>query len=1370
MWSRLHKSALVFCMVYKRYHNLCSVGTGTMTTQDLINQLNYLILQLKFINRSEFTSSIVGESSPQKSQARSSTVQSIDFLTKNLCLTPQSELDQSLNHFYRHVFIANSQPMFGQQRWPECTEFIKEMNSNLQTTFPSDVQKKGIKKIVDYLTHNRLRTGMMLAHGMGLGKTLSTLAALYVFCKMMNDPSKNVQLPAFVHVLIVAPNPLHATWKENCKKLSEVVDKNMSLKRFVCVSVSSYEKAYDNMQDYIKENKYNLEDFSKNASLVVVVDEAHGISNDNARSNNICSIIEKYGKLYRTSRLILLSGTPVTRNLNQYSNLLQLIDPYVYKDQNGFKDILEIMERCFEMNAKLDTENGEIRDDEVKNSFKREYQNLGDLFLLLTSSHVDRAGQDEADTLIKNQSETKIDKFEYEIYCKLSKDAQNIINETWKDMKKIDRSQFYNKMEIISNGAKNFDFSKAKNYVKITDNGCREYKSIFAENIAKMIAHKNKNNDHPPNMPFKAIFFTGNVAVIRKLQHLMWLLDWESLSDECRWHKVDANVAQNCRWRETVEMENRDDKEEYKSKRHQMTPNMVVKTKGGYFMPDGFGYYEISKSTEQTNATKNMKQLIVCAEVMNAIRLGHCKRLYRYDLHTECPEAYQDGIASARYVVKLKESDLDKNEQLANMEQFTAVWQNASCANSPKRQSLYSYSTSCPSLIDAPKINSGQNVNAFADDEKTTFLLATTFSAGVGLNLQKYANHVVFMDPVNSGAVMEQAVARVWRMQQKRNCFVFHLLAIDAEKNKEQQITFLGAEHKKYQRAIKKLELASHAFDDANADDDVNQQSAQVDSALSIISPKNFEQYEQNCSLFLQSQQKDLPVNIALDVICTKKDNVFDAHENMQFLSDEYCLRTAQRPAKQAPKKKNFDGIKAKWKQIKKGLNNFSIRLHQFTYSWQTQQFAIELKRYQKKLVQACYYCQHTKLYVVGDVASITPPMFWPDTEKSTLMLEYEVTPKRGPAATQLKTEHQELCLISLQSQLHNKNDSSCKHVLFLLHYLPLLCQKDQKVFTEMNDKMFDFVNMDSNYVHFLNQVYKYVENMQKFEKGFHYEHRQFPPVIPRNKDIVSVFYDCIKINKKIRDDFKFSANKFDIKFRQDNGCKKAVVWSNAIKKNERSYYYSLRELANDDKIFRPGDPRGRVNETFEAKLTSNNKCMIVNIGDMKPPNNFLKFKIIRNGQNFDNHIMSTITAAVTEKSQVFVKDQVETLKKKLQIMKQDEFSKYSCTTICTTEFSYEFSKCILHDCQKDNETISMDDIKNILQGVASDTEENTKLRCMVLQSVSAVTKNDNQYYSYIEINGTWIVMKPDGAVSIANKVEINEAAEFIVCMKIYTT
>ena len=81
-----------------------------------------------------------------------------------------------------------------------------------------------------------------------------------------------------------------------------------------------------------------------------------------------------------------------------------------------------------------------------------------------------------------------------------------------------------------------------------------------------------------------------------------------------------------------------------------------------------------------------------------------------------------------------------------------------------------------------------------------------------------------------------------------------------------------------------------------------------------------------------------------------------------------------------------------------------------------------------------------------------------------------------------------------------------------------------------------------------------------------------------------------------------------------------------------------------------------------------------------------------------------------------------------------------------------------------------MDDIKNILQGVASDTEKNTKLRCMVLQSVSAVTKNDNQYYSYIEINGTWIVMKPDGAVSIANKVEINEAAKFIVCMKIYTT
>ena len=154
-----------------------------MTTQDLINELNYLILQLKFINQEINTTSFVEESSTQKSQARFSTAQSIDFLTKNLCLTPQSELDESLNHFYR-------------QRLPDCTEFIKEMNSNLQTTFPSDVQKKGIKKIVDYLTHNRIRTGMMLAHGMGLGKTLSTLAALYVFCKMMNESSNSVQLSA----------------------------------------------------------------------------------------------------------------------------------------------------------------------------------------------------------------------------------------------------------------------------------------------------------------------------------------------------------------------------------------------------------------------------------------------------------------------------------------------------------------------------------------------------------------------------------------------------------------------------------------------------------------------------------------------------------------------------------------------------------------------------------------------------------------------------------------------------------------------------------------------------------------------------------------------------------------------------------------------------------------------------------------------------------------------------------------------------------------------------------------------------------------------------------------------------------------------
>lgn len=1360
MWSCLHKSALVFCMVYKRYSNSCSVGTGTMTTQDLINELNYLILQLKFINQKINTTSFFEESSTQKSQARFSTAQSIDFLTRNLCLTPQSELDESLNHFYR-------------QRLPDCTEFIKEMNSNLQTTFPSDVQKKGIKKIVDYLTHNRIRTGMMLAHGMGLGKTLSTLAALYVFCKMMNESSNSVQLPALVHVLIVAPNPLHAAWKDNCRKLSELVEKNMSFKRFVCVSVSSYEKAYDNMQDHIKKHTHDLKYFSNNASLVVVVDEAHGISNDTARSHKIHSIVDEYGKLYRTSRLILLSGTPVTRNLDQYSNLLQLIDPYVYKDQRGFQDILKTMKQCFEIKAKLDTARGAILDETVSTSFKTEYQNLGDLFLLLTSSHVDRAGQDEADTLIKNQAETTIDKFEYEIYCKLSKDAQEILNKTWGNMenKKVERSQFYGKMEIISNGAKNFDFSEADNYVNIADNGCREYKSIFAENIARMIAHKNKNNPHPPKMPFKAIFFTGNVAVIRKLQHLMWLLDWESLSDDCRWHKVDVDVAKKCSWRKIVEMDNRDNENEYQLKRHEMTPNMIVKTKREYFMPDGFGYYEISKSTEQTNAKTKIKQLVVCADVMNAIKSGHCTRLYRYDLHTECPEAYQDGIASATYVVKLKKSEIDQNDQQENSPQFTAVWHNARCADSPKRQSLYSYSTSCPSLIDAPKINPGQHVNAFADDNKTTFLLATTMSAGVGLNLQKYANHVVFMDPVNSGAVMEQAIARVWRMQQKRNCFVFHLLAIDAEKNKDQQITFLGAEHKKYQSAIKKLELASHVFDDANADDDANAQSVQAAGALRDISRKSFQEYEQNCILFCQSQQQNLPVGIALDKdISEKKDNVFDANENMDFLLDQCFLRAAQRPAKQAPKKKDFDGIKTTWKQIKKGSNNFSIRLHQFTYAWQSQEFAKQLEIYQRKLVQACYYCQHIERYVVGDVASEKPPMFWPDKEKSTLLLEYKVKPKPGPAKKELDKKHNELCLISLQSQLYNTNDDSCKHVLFLLHCLPWLCEKTQKEFTEINDDTFDFSNMDSKYVHFLKQVYEYVNIMHQFKSGYHYEHGQFPPVIPRDKDIVSVFYDCIQTNTKIRNEFQFSANEYDIKFRQDEGCGNAIVLTQPIE-SDAKIYYSLKALADGKNIYRTINPHVRVKASFQEMLNSNREYMSVSIGDMTPPNDFLQMTLQSKRQNFKLQHEPGIIAAVRIEDQEKVKTQIDKLGEEIAKKRKNKtLYSFVFPSLYTTDFHYVFSRCILHDCYKDNEYMSSAQIKNSLQDAASETKNNTTLCCMVLQSVTAVTENGNNYYSYIKINDTWIVMKPDGAVSVVNETGIEQTPQCLVCMKIYTT
>jgi hypothetical protein len=54
----------------------------------------------------------------------------------------------------------------------------------------------------------------------------------------------------------------------------------------------------------------------------------------------------------------------------------------------------------------------------------------------------------------------------------------------------------------------------------------------------------------------------------------------------------------------------------------------------------------------------------------------------------------------------------------------------------------------------------------------------------------------------------------------------------------------------------------------------------------------------------------------------------------------------------------------------------------------------------------------------------------------------------------------------------------------------------------------------------------------------------------------------------------------------------------------------------------------------------------------------------------------------------------------------------------------------------------------------------------MVLQSVVELEK----YYSYVKINRIWIVMKPDGAVSVADRHEADTSGNYFLCMQVYTT
>lgn len=173
--------------------------------------------------------------------------------------------------------------------------------------------------------YNRIidKSGALLADEMGLGKTLMTITVIWTLLKQSPDPLQKLYLNK---ILIVCPVTLMSNWRREFKKWLDmnklgilVIDKdtvnyrqdlvNFAKTRVYQVLIMSYEKIL-NCEDLLENIKFDL----------VVCDEGHKLKNNQSMTLKVLKRLDIDCK-------ILISGTPIQNNLNEFFTLMDFLNP-----------------------------------------------------------------------------------------------------------------------------------------------------------------------------------------------------------------------------------------------------------------------------------------------------------------------------------------------------------------------------------------------------------------------------------------------------------------------------------------------------------------------------------------------------------------------------------------------------------------------------------------------------------------------------------------------------------------------------------------------------------------------------------------------------------------------------------------------------------------------------------------------------------------------------------------------------------------------------------------------------------------------------------------------------------------------------------
>lgn len=178
-------------------------------------------------------------------------------------------------------------------------------------------------------------TGCILAHRMGIGKTLQIITLIYtLICH------SQINIKTF---LIICPPGLIYNWMDEIYKWLKDIDKEEIVKiydlpktnkLYNITNIAKWKSSggililsYENFKSLVNCKQNDLQEAFSHTLInpgpdVVILDEGHYIKNSN-------TILLKSLTQIKTKRRIVLSGTPIQNNLREYFTLVNFVKPHI---------------------------------------------------------------------------------------------------------------------------------------------------------------------------------------------------------------------------------------------------------------------------------------------------------------------------------------------------------------------------------------------------------------------------------------------------------------------------------------------------------------------------------------------------------------------------------------------------------------------------------------------------------------------------------------------------------------------------------------------------------------------------------------------------------------------------------------------------------------------------------------------------------------------------------------------------------------------------------------------------------------------------------------------------------------------------------